>query len=125
MQPARRDHAEDRRGGLGVSVAAVKHPALTTDDDLSQRAFCSCVVERQVTVVEDASKLGLLVRRVAERLGRQVATGRDGSRRVRPGEEVVDEWTDVRIAERLALGGRCALHDVVRGVDRADPQQAL
>jgi hypothetical protein len=57
VQPARGDHAEERGGGLGVGVTAVKHPRFSTDDDLAERALGARVVQRQVDVVEHAHQL--------------------------------------------------------------------
>jgi hypothetical protein len=56
VEAAGRDDAEDRGGGLGVSVRAVEQPVLATDDDVSQRSFGARVVERDVAVEENAAQ---------------------------------------------------------------------
>jgi len=108
-----------------VRVAAVEHPVLATDDDLAKRSFRARVVQRQIDVFKDAPELDLLVGRVAERLGREVAPRRGRARGRHPGEELIDQWSYVLVAKHLALGDGRAEHQAVGGVDRADPQQPL
>ena len=49
-----------KSSALGLSVAAVTHTFLAPDDELSWRALRARVVERQLVVVEHATKLSLL-----------------------------------------------------------------
>jgi hypothetical protein len=66
-----------------------------------------------------------LVERVAKCLGGEVTARRELARGADPVEEARHQRADVLIAQGLALRRWCAAHDVVRGVDRANPQQAL
>ena len=68
---------------------------------------------------------GSAVKRVAERLGREVATGREVAGGGGPGEELVHERAQVRGAKRGALRARHAPAGRVDGVHRADSHQAL
>ena len=125
VEAARGDDAEERGGGLGVGVAAVKHPRLAADHYLAQGALGAGVVERQLDVVEHAQQLALLIRGVAECLGRQIAAGRCGSRLADPAEEVFHQRAHMLVAKRLPLGERCPTRSLVRRVDRANAQQPL
>jgi hypothetical protein len=49
------DHDAPKRLSTMSEIRTVEHPILSTDDDLSQAAFRTRVVERQASVVEDAA----------------------------------------------------------------------
>src|SRR6478736_3166313 len=103
MQAGRREDREDGRGALGVRVAPVEHAIGAIDDDFSYRTLHARVVERQLAVVEHATKLSFLVDGVADGAGRKVASLSRGARLFDPLKEAIDERAYVLIAHRFAL----------------------
>ena len=92
-----------------------------------RRRSCAglAVVQWQLDVLEHAQQLALLIRGIAQRLSRQVVTGRYGTGLADPAEEALHQRAYVLLAKRLPLGDRRSTGSLVGSVDRTNTQEPL
>lgn len=125
VEPGGRDERQDVPRALGVGIAAREERRVADTHDLAQSILGQVVVESQSAVVEEGSQRTGLPNGVAECATQRAALVLDqGVLAACKSEKLVDEWSQMRLPERLDLRWRVSLSESgVELENLADPYQ--